>query len=245
MNNQQHIPPPVPQAKAPEERIPAKFDQNDPRLQAAIADFVQTSGGAGVADKERREVPTDPGLAVPNPYDVMTTEALIAPEQFEITDREKALYIKAMLNDVPVRFDVVLCAGQLTAQLRSRTMQEQRRTFDVIEMDKADGTITRTKNNDGSYTYDTAYLITRIQQYNLVLMLERVNGVLFSECSIPATATADEAHAIFHKAVEKVAGMSQIRWTALLNCLRVFDAKCAKMGTEAANSDFWKPREQD
>ena len=41
--------------------------------------------------------------------------------------------------------------------------------------------------------------------------------------------------------MEKVEVLSVPKWGILLNALRLFEAKLAKMGTECVNEDFWEP----
>jgi hypothetical protein len=224
-----------PQAqKPPTPAITAAFDPQNPKLQQDVADFIEASGGAGLS-KDTVEVKPNTDFAIPNPQDVILTEALVSTDKVEVTDEEKSMFVKSLLNDTPILLTVSLMGGQMNVTLRSRTVHEQRRIFDVIEMDKLKGTISKD---------DLAYTVTRLQQYCMVLIVRRVNGNVFSEAEIPDGATVEEARQILHKAVDSIQAKNSLRWTTLLNAMRIFEAKCAKLNTEAANSDFWTPREQ-
>jgi hypothetical protein len=213
--------------------VTAKFNQDDPILRQKVEAFVQDAGGRP-ADKTPVEVKPNDDFNLPNPNDTMLTEALINTEQQDVTDTEKAVFVKALLNDEPVRFSVSLYDGKFVVDLRSRSLHEQRRIFDVLEKDHKDKLVD---------VNDMAYFVTRLQQYCMAIMVERVNGKSFSEISIPSSMTLDDTQALLHKAVAAhVEGVQGIRWTSLNNALRIFEAKCAKMNTEAANQDFWKPR---
>jgi len=76
-------------------------------------------------------------------------------------------------------------------------------------------------------------------------MIERVNGVLFSDLALDSKSTLAADREAMHKAIEDgpVRSVQGIRWTNLLNAMRIFETKCAKLSTEANNEDFWKPRE--
>jgi hypothetical protein len=171
---------------------------------------------------------------MPNPNDTMLTEALINTDKIEVSDMEKSLFIKSLLNDEPVKFQVSLFDGKLNVELRSRSLHEQRRIFDVLAKDQKDGIVN---------PEDLAYFVTRMQQYCMAIMVERVNGKLFSEVSISPDKNIEETQKILHAAVKgNIEALTGIRWTAITNAMRIFEAKCAKMGTEAANQDFWTPR---
>lgn len=213
--------------------IEAKFNPNDPKLVAATQQFIDETN-ANTLGKQQVEVQPNRDLDTPNPNDTMLTEALIDTSKVDVNETERALFVKSLLNDQPFTLTIELYNGQLQVEIRSRTVHEQRRIFDVLNLDRKD------KVYDPE---DMAYTITRLQQSCLVLMVRRINGQLFSEAAIPDTASVEEARKVLHPALEKLSSMNQIRWTGLLNAMRVFESKCAKLCTEAANPDFWKPRE--
>ena len=216
-------------------KIDAAIDQDNPLLKAKVAAFVEAAGGeAAGTQKPKIEIQPNADFDGPSPNDTMLTEALVDTQKIDVTDEEKALFVKAILNDQPIKLTVVLMDGNFKVQLRSRTFHEQRRILDVLTADITDGTIPKD---------DLAYYVTRMHQYAMAIMIERVNGEVFSEISIPSESTVASAQKILHDAIApKIEKLNSIKWTALQNALRIFEAKCAKLGTEAANQDFWKPR---
>ena len=224
-------PPPHPQ----QPRIDANIDQDNPLLKARVAEFIESAGGeAAGTPKEKVEIQPNADFNMPNPYDTMLTEALVDTQKVDVTDEEKALFVKALLNDVPFRLVIPLMNGQFNISLRSRTAHEQRCIFDVLDKDTTDGLIKKD---------DVAYYISLSHKYCMALMVERINGQLFSEASIGPEATVAQAQEILHAAIKpKITPLQGIKLTAIQNAMRIFESKCAKLGTEAANQDFWKPR---
>lgn len=223
------------------ETVEARVDQNNPELQAQVHEFIQSAGG-NIEAKAKVEIPPNDDFNMPNPNDVMLTEALVATEKLDISDLEKQKFVKALLNNEPVKFSVTLFGGQLKVELRSRSLYEQQRIFDVLNKDRNDGTIPLVPEN-GKMIPDLASEVTRMHKYCMAIMIQRVNGDLFSELELPDTDSVEEAQKKLHLALEgPVKHIQGVRWTGLMNAMRIFETKCAKMSTEANNEDFWKPR---
>lgn len=221
--------------KKEEPRIEAKIDQNSPALAAKVSAFIDAAGGvAADTKKEKVEIQPNTDFNMPNPYDTMLTEALVDTQKVEVSEEEKSLFVKALLNDEPLRLTIPLMDGAIKIDLRSRTAHEQRCIIDVLDKDTTDGIIKKE---------DIAYYIMRSHQYCMALMVERINGKLFSETKIAHDATVADAQKLLHEAIKpKIVPLQGIKLTAIQNALRIFETKCAKLGTEAANQDFWKPR---
>lgn len=162
------------------------------------------------------------------------SEALAPINRVEITEAEKVLFLKAVLNDAPVKFPVTLYNGQMTVDVRSRSSYEQKRVFDILKLDQQEGLYEQA---------DVAMMITRMHYYLGVLMVERINGTLFSELKLmPGTSIEQDTKVMREAASKLFEGMSSIRWTSILNALRIFEHKCAKMNSEALNEGFWTPQ---
>lgn len=237
--------------KAPAREL--KVQPQDPETVAAVNEFIQqkaaeTSGvprpiNSSPAPEdpnqppiEQRpiEVPPNTEFARINPQDVSVSNALAIDHELKLTDMERETFLKAVLNDEPVRLSVSLYNKQFQVELRSRTTFEQRRVFDVLDMDREEGVIAAD---------NVALMVTRMQHYLAVLMVERINNVLFSELKLDAAKDlATHAKQLRDKVAEKAEAMIGVRWNSILTALQVFENKCAKMNTEALNEDFWKPQ---
>lgn len=167
--------------------------------------------------------------------DAYLTEALVnvSEKEIEITEEEKVIFFKALVNEECVCLPVNLFNNNFRVDLRSRYTYEQGRIYDVLRLD----------NKQNILTGDTAQFFTRLQYYCAALMVQRVNGVLFSELELKTgSKLEDDAKKLRDFVETKIETMPGIRWTAIINSMRVFETKCARMNSEAANGDFWKPR---
>lgn len=224
---------------------PLKFDPQDPTTAAAVQEFL-----ADKTSEFQAEAP--PGSAAPevkapgvnltpnaefdsgDPKSTFISEALSPIDKIEISEEEKIIFLKAVLADVPVRLPVKLYGGRMTVEMRSRSAFEQKRVFDVLKLDEKEAVF-----DPG----DMAMMITRTHYYLGALMIERINGELFSELTIPPGNDLAADAAKMRAAVDKLfLKMGNVKWTSILNALRIFEHKCAKLNSEAANEGFWNPQ---
>ena len=118
--------------------------------------------------------------------------------------------------------------------LRARYSYEQRRIFDLVQFEQEQGIMA--KDNP-------SLAFNRVQLFCAVLMVERINGQLFSELVLKAGQTLAQDQEIMHRQVhDKLDGITMVRWTAIMQAMRQFEAKCARLNEEAINEGFWTPR---
>lgn len=183
---------------------------------------------------ERVQVPEDPTFKEPSPEEQAVITALVDVRAVKVSDDDKELYLKALLCDKPVELEIELYGGKLKLLFRSRTMHEQRRVLDVLHLDQEENLI---PNND------PALLFTRLQQYLAAVMLRRINDELFSELDLkPGRDLKADAADLRKVFTDKLENMAHIRWTAVLNGLRIFEEKCRQLSEHCVNEDFWSPR---
>jgi hypothetical protein len=248
-----NVPPPPNPAQTPakptfndvtaSESKPLAYQPQDEATAAKVKEFIATHA------TEEGAAPAAPGVPAPAaPVDLppspelaetqseaFYSEALRNIENVTVDDKEKELFIKAILNDDHFRLTLPMYGGKLQVELRSRSHYEQRRVLDTVRLDQKEGEFPA----DGDITYHFDY----VQKYCTVLMVERVNGVVFSDLILKAGGTVAEDAAVLRKAVkEKIEGLPNIYWNSILNAMRMFDRKCAIMNSRAADESFWKPR---
>lgn len=219
-----------------EGHAPLAVNQDDPELQEQVASFISdnTKPVEKAPDRSRGVIPPDTGILQTTPAEELMTEALVDTKDLAITDIEKDLFVKAILNDVPYQMPVALFAGKFTAELRSRSSYEQRRIFDFVQLD-----ISEKIFEEGNFSM----MITRTQQYAIAFAVCRLNGKVFSELKLePGGDLKEEAAKVREFVKANLEGITNIKWTALLNAFRVYETKCAKLSTMAINEDFWLPR---
>lgn len=219
--------------------------QDDPAVLREVQEFIDSAQKEGEAPEEqvspetlkkpRVEIAPELGHLGATPQDVVMDEALVDEKLIEVLPIEIDLFRKALISDTPYKITVTLFGGAFVLEIRSRSHYEHRRVLDTANLDRKEGLF----DND-----DYAMVVTRIQQYSAAIQIERINGELFSEIHLKSgSSLKDDAKVLRDFVAEKLENSN--RWTALVNALRVFETKCAKLHTMAANPDFWKPRDQD
>lgn len=169
-----------------------------------------------------------------SPEEESVASALIDIRAVTITDEDKNMFLKALLCDKPVELEISLFGGKVKLLFRSRSMHEQRRVLDVLHLDQEEKVLP---------SNDPALLFTRLQQYLAAVMLRRVNGEIFSELEITAGNPVKDDAVLLRKVFsDKLEQMPHIKWTAVLNGLRIFEEKCRQLSEHCVNEDFWSPR---
>lgn len=201
-------------------------------LQEKGASISETAAPAPLPD--RIKAPEDKLFSDPSPEDEAVSSALVDIRTVAITEDEKNMFLKALLCDKPVELDVELFGGKMKLTFRSRSMHEQRRVLDVLHLDQEEKILPAN---------DPALLFTRLQQYLAAVMLRRVNGEIFSELEITAGNPVKDDAVLLRKVFsDKLEQMPHIKWTAVLNGLRIFEEKCRQLSEHCVNEDFWLPR---
>lgn len=158
-----------------------------------------------------------------------------------VTDTEKALYLKSVLNDVAVMFNIGLDMGdsnkKISADIRTLNNYEQDLAFLALEKDREENILV-----------SPAALATRLQYYAGAMQLVSINGKRRANAlgfdGDGSTLEADVDHLRDHvnTFIKKI---NWPRWQAILVCLRVFEAKVKICNDAALNGNFWKPRGAD
>lgn len=209
------------------------------KAEAAVPEGPGAPGGAPSAPLEdvspkQVNINPNPEFDHGDPSSQFISDAMAPVDKVVITDMEKQLFLKAVLNDAPVKLPVTLYQGKLTLDIRSRSSFEQKRVFDVLKLDG---------KQELYDTADLAMTVTRMHYYLGCLMIERINGELFSELTLlPGKTVEEDAKTLREAAAKLFENMTAIRWTSVLNALRIFEHKCARLNSEAANEGFWNPQ---
>jgi len=222
--------------KEESESLKETNDEEPIQKDQSVDDFIQEN--TPTADKE--DTPKEDPIEVsrdktfdenPSKVDAIMSEVLIDTQKVDITVTDRQGYLKAVLNDMPVKLDVELCAGQIKYKIRSRTSWEQTCLYAALQ-----------KDQEEEIVKDLASVVIQLQKYGCVLMVESINGTLFSKETIPQEMSVEDAvERLRTLRREKIEPMSMPKWGLMLNALRLFESKLAKMGTECLNENFWEP----
>lgn len=240
----------IPKEIAGAKTEPLQFNPQDPATSELVKEFMAEKAadmGEVQHNPEPGAAPQDPQITTPrvditpnqefdggDPNQQFISEAMAPIDKIEISDKEKETFLKAVLSDEPVRLPVSLYNGKFILDLRSRSSFEQKRVFDVLALDRKENVYDPA---------DLAMMITRMHYYLGALMVERINGELFSELKLePGKDVAADAKIMRDAAAKLFEKMGTVRWTSILNALRIFEHKCARLNSEAANEGFWNPQ---
>jgi len=211
-----------------------------PGVEDKVRAFLQEKGAAPSENPvaaplpDRIKAPEDKMFSEASPEEESVASALIDIRAVTITDEDKNMFLKALLCDKPVELEISLFGGKVKLLFRSRSMHEQRRVLDVLHLDQEEKVLP---------SNDPALLFTRLQQYLAAVMLRRVNGEIFSELEITAGNPVKDDAVLLRKVFsDKLEQMPHIKWTAVLNGLRIFEEKCRQLSEHCVNEDFWSPR---
>jgi hypothetical protein len=154
----------------------------------------------------------------------------------EVTDLEKSMYLKAVLNDVPVILPISLEMGsgttKVTVDIRTLSNYEMDLVFWCLDQDRKEGIIG-----------NPATLATRIQYYAGGMQAIKVNSSQLSYISFPEPGNMEEDGGKLRNHVRNmVAKINWPRWQIILTALRVFEAKVKICNDAALNGNFWKPQ---
>ena len=154
------------------------------------------------------------------------------------TQTDKMRYLKAMLNDVEVEFDISLPVGGLTMKIRSLNNHEQDVIFKALEKDQQDDMVA-----------GPAQYVTRLQYYTAVMQILEYNKakqdvVRFTPDD--AYATTDTAADHLREATNKYIGANNWpTWQVKLTGLRIFEEKLGACNRSVIDANFWTPAGTD
>lgn len=184
-------------------------------------------------EKKKVTLPEDPVVSE-NHQAKMIDEVIPKTAEVEVTEDEQTRYMKAMLNDEPVKLDIMLFGDKMKLTYRARSMHEQERVLAVVRQDIKDGLIA---------SDDAALAYTRVQQYCMCVQLQSINDEAFAGIELKAGSTvAHDVKALRAAYLNHIPKMSHPKWVAVMEGLVMFESKCKKISEECLNKDFLKPR---
>lgn len=204
----------------------------------AIADLKseESVAPAIAPDQPRIDTPVDPTTDPDNPTQVkMLAWAMSTPDVGEVTvsETEKSLFLKAVLNDEAVSFPVELEFGPTTVKVACRTLGtwEMDVLYNALNEDEKAGLFR-----------DVAQYTTAMQQYVLAMQVTSFNGKPLDYLKFdPDQELSESVKSLREQAKKYVGRWASVRWSAALSALRVFSVK-VKLCTDAMlNRDFWSP----
>ena len=178
----------------------------------------------------RTEVPLDPVLGTAAPNEARFVAWLMQTSDIgdiKVEQHEKAIFLKAALNDEQVELDITLPLGDdaLTITCRTLNTAEMSLMFAALNQDEKDGKFR-----------DPAQYVSAMQAYAISMQITAINSRRVDHF----TTTSGDIEALRHHTVNLTGRTNHMRWHYLLLALRIFTIK-TKLCTDAAlNRDFWQ-----
>lgn len=153
----------------------------------------------------------------------------------EVTELEKALYLKAVINDEEIVLPITLANG-ITFSFRPLINYDMDVVNRALQLDQTEGLIT-----------GPAQYASYIQYYAAALQIKAINGqprnaVTFNQ---PWPDTLEAAEQLRANVNEDIKKWTWPKWRAAVTALRIFEAKLALCNQNADNGNFWNPADAD
>lgn len=149
-------------------------------------------------------------------------------QDIKVTSEDQRLYLKAILNDVPVYLDIPVLGSTLIVTCRTLSVVESEKVITLV-----------LKYFEAHPELSGALMADYIRQLRTLLQVDKINNR-----SVFATPVLDES--LFSSEVwNEIRTMPMVKFNALSAALNVFEHKIARMNSAALNEDFWHPGETD
>jgi hypothetical protein len=146
-----------------------------------------------------------------------------------ITEEDKENYLRSVLFDKSVVFDIPILKNTVVA-VRAKSTFEQQMVFAVAQ------------NIQNVEKLDFASSIFGLQRLSACLQVMSIDGKAFSNLELTPDMSLEHCQTLLTEARSLLFdNMSMPRWCLFLNALRVFEGKMAAMGTSVLQSNFWNP----
>jgi hypothetical protein len=148
----------------------------------------------------------------------------------EVTDLDKSMYVKALLNDVNLELPVKLEMG-IEFLIRSLTNFEFEVIFSTLNIYSKEERIT-----------GPAQYASLVQQCAAAIQIIKMGGNSLSPPNFEAgSIKVDEAAKILKDRVDNVLGKwAWPKWQAAITALRIFEIKLATCNENARQANFWQ-----
>lgn len=205
-----------------------------------VAEFLRTHTNADgtsdpAADPEvtRVDLPPAGEFSQQATHDQIMQSAFVSLDKVLVTEEEKSFFIKdVLLMDHPFITTIPFCNGQFNIRLRSRTMHEQSRVFELME---------RFKRKDPTIE-ELNFTLMYFFYMSAALMITHINDRLISELKLIPGDSLEVDMEKMSKAIEGFKTLPTSKWIMYINAMRVMEAKMAKLDSLALDESFWTPR---
>ena len=132
-----------------------------------------------------------------------------------------------------ILFTISLCGGKIKIKLRARSAWEQSLVYEAVFQDQEMKIVNEFRQG-----------VIQLQKYSAVLMVQEINGRLFSSAKFEKLNNENwqkDVDKLRELVTEKIDSMDGAKLTLILNALRIFEFKLARIGTQCLSGNFWNP----
>jgi len=182
-----------------------------------------------VSNKSDTPKPADFEPEVPTVHQSIEMEtSLPSLGSIVLTDYEKDLYIKTLLNDVPFTLDIEPFKG-VTVSVNSRTLRTENLVFHVLSAERESGKII------GPETY-----FTRLQQLLAAVQITQIGDKNVSIDPSVLCMPRDAAHPLLEEHIDKhYMDITPQKWNAINFAIRIFETKLKLCNDNLRDENFW------
>lgn len=145
-----------------------------------------------------------------------------------LTDFEKDLYIKTLLNDVPYELSIEPFKG-VSMHVKSRTLRTENLVFHILSKERASGEII------GPETY-----FTRLQQLLATVQITKIGDTVVELDPSVLKLLPDHAHEHLRKHIDQFyMDITSQKWNAITFAIRIFETKLKLCNDNLRDENFW------
>jgi hypothetical protein len=214
------------------------FKEGDVKLDIQ-PELVQELSGEGRRRedlKDPSDTPIDPTFDPISPSVGNTSKwTMVGDQDFEgveVSDMDKRLYFKAVLNDTAVELTIEIVMGGTKVEVLCRTpgVDEQNLIMQAINELTTEN---RIKSPAEFYSwFQELSITTQVVRFNEQVIAADIDAILTSEKPVDALIKA--RHKVFSK-------MNSARMDALVKAIRIFSYKIKICNDRLLDEDFWNP----
>lgn len=149
-----------------------------------------------------------------------------------VTDQDKSLYFKSLLNDSPLELDIRLDVGDgINLTFKSLNNNDFEVVYSALNKYSEAGKI------PGASQY-----ATKVQQCAVALQLVKYNNIAQRYVKLDKQQPlAQQINELCHYVDTEIASWSWPKWQMVVTALRVFETKLSICNENIRNGNFWKP----
>jgi hypothetical protein len=173
--------------------------------------------------------PTDFEPEVPTIHQSIEMEtSLPSLGSIVLTDYEKDLYVKTLLNDAPFSLDIEPFKG-VTINVKSRTLRTENLVFHILSAERESGKII------GPETY-----FTRLQQLLAAVQITQIGDKNVSIDPSVLGVPRDAAHPVIEAHIDAhYMDITPQKWNAINFAIRIFETKLKLCNDNLRDENFW------